>query len=113
MPRYCNCIYVVSHKTCRDCCHQEALETRTLFSYLQKPSTFVKYVIKFVQEYVLNNKVHQQNQANLDSLNRAGQRTIEPQKLQKGAVLYSAIQLPAISVQLCGSLSGPVAVSTQ
>ena len=51
--------------------------------------------------------MHQQNQANLyslDSLDRAGQWSIEPQKLQKGAVLYSSAQHPAKSVQLCAGL---------
>jgi uncharacterized protein (DUF2235 family) len=36
---------------------------------------------------------HQQNQGHLDSLNRTGQRSIEPQKSQKGAVLDGAVQL--------------------
>jgi len=48
---------------------------------------------------------HQQNQVNLDSLHRAAQRSIEPQKLQKGALLYSTAQCPAKSVQLCVGLS--------
>ena len=49
--------------------------------------------------------VHQQNQANLDSLDRAVQRSIEPQKLQKGVLLYSSVQHPTKSVQLCAGLS--------
>jgi hypothetical protein len=32
---------------------------------------------------------------------QSGQRTIEPQKLQKGAMLYSSAQNPTKSVQLC------------
>ena len=57
-------------------------------------------------------KPHQQNQVNLDSLDRAVQRSIESQKLQKGALLYSSAQYPAKSVQLCVGLSLSVGLCT-
>ena len=47
---------------------------------------------------------HQQNQIKLDSLDRTGQRSIEPQRPQKGAVLYSSVQLSATSGHLCHRL---------
>ena len=56
---------------------------------------------------------HQQNQVNLDSLDRAVQRSIDPQKLQKGALLYSSAQYPAKSVQLCVGLSLSVGLCTE
>ena len=57
--------------------------------------------------------MHQQNQVNLDSLDRAVQRSIEPQKLQKGALLYSSAQYPTKSVQLCVGLSLSVGLYTE
>ena len=48
--------------------------------------------------------LHQQNLAypdSLDSLDSAGQRSIEPQRLQKGAMLYSAVQLLRSMWQHC------------
>ena len=53
---------------------------------------------------------HQQNQAKLDNLDRAGQRSIEPQRLQTGAVLCSSVQYSAKAVQLCQCLSVSVGV---
>ena len=47
------------------------------------------------------------------SLDRAVQRSIEPQKLQKGALLYSSAQYPAKSVQLCVGLSLSVGLCTE
>ena len=52
--------------------------------------------------------IHQQNPVHLNSLDRAGQKSIELQRPQKGAVLYSSVQLSANSGQLCGGLSDPV-----
>jgi hypothetical protein len=57
--------------------------------------------------------IHQQNQVNLDSLDRAVQRSIEPQKLQKGALLYSSAQYPEKSVQICVGLSLSVGLCTE
>jgi hypothetical protein len=57
--------------------------------------------------------LHQQNQANLDSLDRSVQRSIEPQKLQKGALLYSSAQYPAKSVQLCVGLSSSLGLCAE
>jgi hypothetical protein len=57
--------------------------------------------------------MHQQNQVNLDSLDRAVQRSIESQKLQKGALLYSSAQYPTRSVQLCVGLSLSVGLCTE
>jgi hypothetical protein len=51
--------------------------------------------------------LHQQNPIHLNSLDRAVKRTIELRRLQKGAMLYSDVQLPAISVSLCGSAVCP------
>ena len=48
--------------------------------------------------YTMLPNVHQQNKIHLDNLDRAGQRSIEPQKLQKGADLYSAVQLSVMPV---------------
>ena len=43
----------------------------------------------------------------------AVQRPIEPQKLQKGALLYSSAQCPAKSVQLCVGLSLSAGLCTE
>ena len=43
-------------------------------------------------------QLNQQNKNHVDNLGRAGQRAIEPQKFQKGAVLYSAVQLSVMPV---------------
>ena len=56
---------------------------------------------------------HQQNQVNLDSLDRAVQRSIEPQKLQKGALLYSSARYPTKSVQHCVGLPLSVSLCTE
>ena len=50
-------------------------------------------------------QTYQQNLGHLDSPDRAGQRDIESQRLQDGAVLYSAVQFPIASVQLWAECS--------
>jgi hypothetical protein len=61
----------------------------------------------------LRRPTNQQNQVYPYRAVQSCTETIEPQRLQKGFILYSTVQLPAMSAQLCGSLSDAVEVCTE
>jgi len=68
------------------------------------PVVLVPTSMKDAGQPCSGNGLHQQNPVHLDSLDRAGQKSIEPQSPQKGAMLYSFPQTLAGSVEVCQAL---------